>query len=458
MISDPRLAKSLMYASNKRYRQGCWLHTLGPGGLLPRSYFEEHPEYFGVDHLGKRDPGITPCLTHPDVLPIVVKNARQWLTDRPGSNIISVSQSDKPWRDFCHCPNCGEAGKKFTYRTNENPLGRFPYGNLPGWADPKLTRPAWDPAGAEFNSPVGATGLLLEFVNRVAGELQKDHPDVLVHTLAYYWTMYPPEEIALHPNVVLELAPLNSCRYHRLPNCRWSEGFKGSWTALRRWRKLTPHTWVWIYDTMNHEAVFRQHPALKYLDLYFRQLKHAEIRGVYIAANGLDRWYWMNDLRSYVTAKLLWDPEYDVEKGMEEFAGAYYGNAAEAMLVYLKSTQEAANYEENPAHPNPVQKRVHGFHGFGGYVKATKEAIRRWDGFFDEAEDKAADEPEFLERVKLARLSVQYSAMELLDADDPVRVKAYGGFFPAAKDAGVEDAKCDRLDLEKLKERFKAKN
>ncbi len=116
---------------------------------------------------------------------------------------------------MCRALLCSFALSIFNqHPSNEVDITNFPYAKLPSWTNPELLRPTWDPATSETQSPVRATGVLLEFLNRVAKELESDHLDVLIHTLAYYWTKYPPDDIKLHPNVIVDFAPLNACHYH----------------------------------------------------------------------------------------------------------------------------------------------------------------------------------------------------------------------------------------------------
>ena len=458
LLSDPRLAKSLIGATRSKEKDGNWTtgrpewwHTLaapvGDGySLLPREHFEMHPEYFGLDADGKRNPSITPCLTHPEVLAIVVKNAREWLKNTPGANLISVSQADSTGdisNAFCHCPRCREAWKKFTYRLNRNPLnGPIQDGDFPSWADRSLVRPAYDPT----TSRVGPTGVLMEFVNRVASELEKDFHGVLVHTFAYYWSYYPPEQIKLHPNVVIDFAPLDECRYHPLAECTHSEQLHGLWTAARRWRKLTPHVWVWRYD---FGEKFR--PTLRYLDLHMRELEAAGMGGAYFHnindCHPTSHASSMSDLRRYLYAKLLWDPQWDMRKGIEEFIQAYYGDAAEEMLAYFLDTQVPSSYDATFYKSESFH--YDDFHSLVGSDPVNREAIRRWDRLFEAAEEKVAAAPQHLERVQVERLALQLCTMERLPEDDPVRLKAFQDFFPRAEKAGYGDS-----ELKKLRTRF----
>ena len=448
LYADARLSGAMKFAWPGSFGSGYWLHTLGKGNhFLSKELFKEHPEYFGMNAEGERDVEITPCLSHPDVFGIVLENAGKWLARTPGARVISISQSDKPPRDYCRCERCQEVWKKYTYTLNRNPLGRLPDATLPGWTKPGLIRPVWDP-NSTAGTTVGPTGILLEFVNRVAEGLEEEYPEVLVHTLAYYWTKYPPDNVSLHRSVVVDFAPLNSCYYHPLSACRFNEEFKGLWTMVRRWRKLTPHVWVWRYDHAGGPDRMLPRPTLRYLDLTMRELAQADVSGVYFFTYEFRPWMWMNDLRSWLFAKLLWDPEYDIGEGMEEFIRAYYGEAGDAVLAYVLDTQERESYGDTV--DGQIKRMFPGtFHVGGGGIPIAASAISRWDKLLDDAEAAVADDLEHLERVKVARLSVQRAALEFLPAAHPVRKKAYVEFFPAMATLGMSEA-----GLEQMREKY----
>jgi len=452
ILSHPLYAKALKFATPNPYTWsgGYYVHTLGVNGLLSREHFEEHPDYFGLDSEGKRDPRITPCLTHPEVFKLVLQEARKWLDQTPRANIISISQSDSiTVADYCHCPRCQEQWEKYTYTATRNPLGVFPYAQLPGWADPSLLRPAWDPGKYH----VGATGVLLDFVNRIAEALEEDYPDVLVHTFAYCWSTFPPENIEIHPNVVVDFAPLTACHYHPFGCCEYNEQWKGYWTAIRQWAKVAPHVWIWMYDANNNTRP--PWPGFRYLGLKFRELAMAGVRGAQFHANSFKDWYWMRPLRSFIFAKILWNPQYNVADGIKEFVEEYYGAAAEPILTYLESTQQPGNYLLDEKNNWPPMAQMDGFHN-GGWAIPRQQAIRRWDALFDEAERNAsADEPEVLRRVKMARLAVQITALLHLEPDDPVHVKAERNIAATAKEAGLSDEESPAsFALEKAQEKW----
>lgn len=459
IVSDPLLANALVFATARPYRGSeYYVHTLGQNGLLSRGYFESHPEYFGIGGDGKRDARITPCLANPEVLAIVVGAARRWLDQTPGANMISISQSDAiSVDDYCHCPNCRASWEKYTYTPALNPSSEFPYARLPGWANPRHIRPAWDPG--QYH--VGATGLLLDFASRVAENLESDHPGLLVHTFAYYWSTFPPENVKAHPNVVVDFAPLNACHYHPFGCCEYNEQWKGISTAINRWTKTASHVWTWLYDA--NSGTRPPWPGLNHLGLKFRELAMAGVQGAQFHANDFRDWFWMRPLRSYIFAKILWDPRYDVESGIREFVGAYYGAAAGPMLSYVESTQDPDSYLRMSQVPSlkrkwKVMHQLEGFHS-NNWAMPSNQSIRNWDALFDEAERSADQEiPEILERVKMARLNVQITAMLHLEPDDPVHIKAKRDIATTAREAGLtEEHSPAAFALEKAREKWDQK-
>jgi hypothetical protein len=83
----------------------------------------------------------------------------------------------------------------------------------------------WDPS---VNS-VSLTDRLMSFANRVATELQPQHPDLMLGVLAYASYTRPPVREQVHPNVVPVIAPITYCRVHP-----WSDdGCPGARDARR---------------------------------------------------------------------------------------------------------------------------------------------------------------------------------------------------------------------------------
>ena len=135
-------------------------------------------------------------------------------------------------------------------------------------------------------------------------------------------------------------------------------------------------------------------------------------------------------------AKLTWDPDYDVQNGIEEFARASYGPAAPQIVAYVKMVTDRDTYF--------LVDRGRGIYDdlYGGHLAATpikKDKLKEMDKLFDEAEQAVAGDPESLQRVKLVRLAVQYAILRYADKDDPLRAKARRHALVVAKEARVKD-------------------
>ena len=422
-LSDPRLDGSWIPAVGDETKSP-WtppldVHTLHPKirednigeGLLTTADRTERPEYFAlVDGERKSQGRVQPCYSHPTLHEVVAARAREWLKRNPKATYISVSQAD--FDTYCECDSCTALAATFTFTANRRTNGR-------------PTRPEW----GDF-SP--RSGPVLHFVNKVARELAKDYPDLLVYTLSYNKTLYPPDGIEIEPNVVVQYACWSPCcYYHTYRSCRLNEGMFGNWNNLQRWTELASHVWVWWYD---HYASQRFHPTpmLTNWTTHLQELRDLGVEGVYNFAfrNYLDE-EWMQPLRAYVYAKTLWNPDHDTWDVIADFAQGYYGPAAEPMLEYIRQTQDLAFYQEGTPQPfmrkyykeHPHHPRVfHQSAGPSAYVKP--DTVRQWQSLFDQAEATAAGDEAVLQRIAIDRLAVDCTAVLYLKPRDPLREQA----------------------------------
>ncbi len=104
----------------------------------------------------------------------------------------------------------------------------------------------------------------------------------------------------------------------------------------------------------------------------------------------------------YLTAKLLWNPDYDEANAVSEFLEAYYGKAARPVRAYLDLLHDRAERDSAHVfvHCTPVNPYLDG------------DFLPRADALWEEAEKLTADEPAVLQRVQFSRMSVDYAIME----------------------------------------------
>jgi len=248
--------------------------------LVPaKEYFEKNSEMFALID-GKRTPREL-CLSHPETLRVATETALGWAQQAPDDpgirSIIHISQGDTG-SPGCQCPDCAAADKE---------------------------------EGAQF------TGQLIRFVNKMARQIGRDHPNVYVETLAYHRSEYPPGKTVAEPNVSVWFAPIG------LDLGRPLDEQPKHWNNLQGWRRVTKTIYIWDYPQGFHDLV-APFPSL------WAQARNIQL----FAENGMKDYMpqqpvtdgtEMRYLRNYVMTQLQWRPERNYRKITEEFCRLYYG-------------------------------------------------------------------------------------------------------------------------------------
>jgi hypothetical protein len=114
----------------------------------------------------------------------------------------------------------------------------------------------------------------------------------------------------------------------------------------------------------------------------------------------------MSELKSYLLARLLWNPQADAESVMKDFLNGYYGKGGPFIRKYIDALRDALErtgvnldiYEPPAVHADD-------------YLSAADVAA--YGAIFDRAEAAAAGDPAALGRVRTARLPLIYATLEI---------------------------------------------
>jgi hypothetical protein len=333
---------------------GRFVHTLDE--LLPQDLFKTHPEYFPLIN-GKRTSGyVQRCLTNPDVLKLAIERVEAWIKEKPDAKIYSVSQNDTG--NWCQCDQCKAIADKFG-------------GNQ--------------------------SGLYLWFVNQVAEAIEKDHPDKLIDTLAYQFTEAPPSGISPRKNVRVRLCPIDCCEAHPYERCDTPANRKFV-ANLAGWAKLTDTLYIWHYNT-DFGGYLQPFPDFDQFPDSVRLYKRSGVKGIFFEGDyapgggSADA-----ELKSYVMAKLLWDPSVDATDLVKEWIYGVYGPAAAPMKEWFALLHTKVRDPNLHLHIyDPPTARY-----------LTPDVIETGDRLFDEAEKLAASDPIAAEYVAKSRLGLRY--------------------------------------------------
>ena len=182
------------------------------------------------------------------------------------------------------------------------------------------------------------------YLNRVALELYKSHPDRLVSGLAYSAYKLPPEKIdKMSPNLVLIET--------RQRQTFWDETQRTEHRALREaWQKKlgAGRYLTWDYNiNARPEQAGRPVFYTKQIASDLRELKGqtlGEMIEIYDhAANSEGKYDYdplaIEHLNLYLTSRLWWDANQDLEALLTDYFTSYYGPAAQPMRAFAEYSE-----------------------------------------------------------------------------------------------------------------------
>ena len=186
-------------------------------------------------------------------------------------------------------------------------------------------------------------GSLLTFVNRIAGDIKDEFPGVYVDTLAYRYTRKAPKTIKPADNVIIRLCSIECCFGHALgdESCEQNAAFKKD---IEEWSAICDNLYIWDYTT-NFMYYLAPFPNLGVLRENVKFYKDHHVIGLFEQGNYQSTSGEFGELRAYLLAKLMWNPdmsEEEYDRHMNEFLEDYYGAGWENIRTYIDKTSEAA--------------------------------------------------------------------------------------------------------------------
>ena len=297
---------------------------------LPASiYAKDHPEYFGVDKNGKPNKkfyhGGQIALGHPEVTDIIVNRMIAYKKKHPTIEYIAFGYNDTDGEGI------GFGDDKWSV---------------------KLDSPNDYPKKGSDRKRTYSTRYI-KTANEIISRVNKVYPDLKMHVYAYHWWMIQAPDCEVHPNLLVEFAPLYKCTIHAISddNCLRNSIFK---EHLSNWAKKTKN--IYFRDYFGSCGRYPLFP----LQIVQDELKFYKSIGIGGAApesrpDGPDganlqggthmpRWlkpdvptystFWdANALMHFVFFQLLWDPNQNIETLVQQFCRNYYGDAVGKLMA-----------------------------------------------------------------------------------------------------------------------------
>lgn len=391
-----RISREYKKIGGKRDAQLGSGHSLGNKSYInSKTYYDAHPEWYALIG-GKRVKGAQLCLSNLEMRKQLLAEVSAKLKSRKdagafelgGITYVSLSYLDN--NRFCKCQECNDL--------------------LARWGGSRV-------------------GPLLDICNYVAAGIENDYPEARILTLAYWDWVEPPKKMPceLHRNVYVTVCQNGN---KALP-VRVQETLM---QRLTQWSKITAgRLAIWDWD-----ACFRNYiTPYPIYHLYADDFKTYRDLGVKRVNTQMEHGAVFADfveLRTYLYAKLLWNPELDTDEMAKEWIDHCCGNGAVEINAYYRLLENAVWGDEPKKRKTNV--RMHGYNTGRGWLSA--ENLAKSFLLFENALAKTADDKYTHSNVRCLSAGMLMLVIERYD-----EVKA---IFEAAKKS-MNDASVANLIL-----------
>ncbi len=257
----------------------------------------DHPEYFALIDGERQIPekrdgsGPQPCLTHPDVIRITIEKVREFFDQNPDVSTYSLCPCDSA--RFCRCPKCSEL----------------------------------DDITPEYRGRRMNSESYFYYVDAVARELLKTHPDRCLGVYAYWTTETLPTRTGrLTENVVVYLTQDSSQYYDPAYEKRDHE-------ILENWSKAAHHLAVYCYYGLGWFPP-RVYPSVAARTIPY--LPTVGVKGFYCETYP----YWAHiGAQLYLATKVLWDTDTDPKAALDDWYERMFAEAAPEMRDYYETVE-----------------------------------------------------------------------------------------------------------------------
>lgn len=270
---------------------------LAPGELLPASLLERHPEYYPSIE-GRRSPesGLY-CFSNPKVIRAVADSISARVSRAPGTTHV-IPMFDSP-DAVCQCAACARITRR--------------YG--------------------------GETGLILSWLNMVAGIVTRKHHTVCLELDPAWITFAPPASVQPHPAVAILLTG------EELDADRPLTGSAAGPAAvflrvLRRWADVSDRVYVSLPYSF-HDCPAAPFPFLSQASRNLIACRDRYATAVFFRSPSGETVFSPDpEMNTWVLSELMWDADIPVESLVREWLKGVCGAAYGPMMDYWRHVQK----------------------------------------------------------------------------------------------------------------------
>ena len=325
------------FSEEKSRQDHIWYRRVGFGGIYPvaimhnyvfmRKHRDSHPEYFALIN-GQRDfdklsvimGGGNFCLSNEGLMQEWVKTINAYFDKNPHLGMFPLCPNDGVVK-ICECEKC------------------------------------WDQYSRHLGEDGDMSNYVWNFTARVAREVAKTHPDKFIGTFAYARYRQPPDIEDFPQNIAVMICYARQS----LRDATHKESYR---TLTRGWAEKTKNLYFWTYPIYDYWMPYRGFPVFyptmlqedmqfhkqlgargEFLESEFRMGTDPQVGYHHIAFPGIAH------LNMYLRAKLLWNPDLDMQALLSEYYQLFYGPAQAKMREFWEYAETCymRKQADNPA-------------------------------------------------------------------------------------------------------------
>jgi hypothetical protein len=344
---------------------GMFVHTFQQL-VPPDKYYDSHPEYFALVN-GRRLSDGQLCLSNAEVIVLLANRLGEKMVENPNAVYWSISQND--CINYCECEGCQHLYER--------------YGNI--------------------------SGAYIKIANHIAGV----YPDKQISTLAYQFTRSAPANIIPRKNVNVMFCSIECNRSMPLAEDPRSAAFVKD---MKDWNKITDNIFAWDY-VVQFQNYLTPFPNFHVLQPNIQFFRDNGVNMMFQQGSG-HSWSDLSDLKQYLIAKLLWNPDLNADSVINHIIVNYYGKAAPFIREYFDLIHQNINSVKETQNLD-----IYGFPVFYYHAHLTPELLLKYQELFDNAEKLVSGNSILLERVLRARIPADFAFLDIALNTDNEQVK-----------------------------------
>jgi len=186
----------------------------------------------------------------------------------------------------------------------------------------KEARALWDPEGGRYGT---ASRVMADFVQRLGEAMKEKFPDMNVLYLPYLNYTLAPEGFKFAGNVYVELCGMPGLAQYKEPKIREFEQ-----ANIDKWVAITGHPITdWHYSCWPADRTMSPFEYPNVVQEYYRT-NRKKTMGTFINGDNHSEWLRYH-ITLYTWMKVLWNPDFNVKAGVDEFAQRMFGPAADTV-------------------------------------------------------------------------------------------------------------------------------